>query len=1116
MRPERSRETGRAARIARGRGVVKADLAWLGGHPTGKVGEAGLGWTVPAAGGRPGRDFTLDRAALHRATRALTELEHRYADVLAEILDEPRTWIAGARVALVVLKPVLHAPKLAVPSVDAALEAGAVRPALAAAVRAATGSARRVLDAAVWMSLVDPGRLARIVAFAAEHERVLSTLRAASKPDEAEAAFLRLALVAEAEGAKRVQPLARLLSNPTLFDSPTTGVDYARALSAHPHGQRAPRPRATLGKSLAAWIAPLLAAEPRARRGALALVELLDLAPAAHEWTAWWSRLGRAERLAKGEADAERDALVMGKANRLAEAAPRSLHGDTLANVLTRTLVWSDAAHREAQHALRELPAFEDGVPVRLSFLETFVDLHDDAGSDKLAALLAALAKYLARTRSLAPRSLAPWSRLVDRKRRGHWSGAPEGTLVEDVPPARWPVFYDALARAAEDGKSDLAQIANALLVVVPHVADAGRALAVARAMLEHHASSRPPENVKMAFELCGHDADKFALALAAMGRSGDKNLLRGLTALRKAGGDDLARAALLDDFDRIVACGRKLAVLALAGGERKMTLLPAAPRDAAWVEDYPGWAVPSLRRLAAVDVHAERIARRTLGDDVRAPAVVRRELAHLEKLDRSGEGMSDRMRRRMENLRARVADPRPAPAAVREHLLGKIDRAARRAELARFEASLDEAIREELPASLGLRPPPDWLFTPRTLEQLAPIVAFEAPMRALAVRVLRMRAGPPPWDLRDDPANRAYLQRLVRSGVDVQPWVEGIGTTVVTTEKGQIAHLALEDDPLEILDMGKHFSTCLTPGDINYFSTFANVADVNKRVLYARSPEGKVLGRCLFALTGAGGLLVFNFYAHDGNLGFEGMATEFARDLAARMRVRLCGHGDVPRLVAPDWYDDGTMDVAGRFPFLQDGAEFRAALATLTPSAFVDEATRLFAPLPLGALTLPLLVTLKEVEARPELLVPLLPVLASSEGLPLDTVARAAGLLAKTPEATTAARALVPRIVARLAQAADDAQGWLQAAVASVVEACPVETLRLLRQTRPRNVHGWNEEHDHRRLEMAARAYDTLHRPRQAASMYRHAAKHCWSPAMRQKLEARAAELEKQLGARR
>jgi hypothetical protein len=1100
--------------------LVKADLGWVGGHPTGIVNATSLAWRIPASRGRAAREVPLDRASLQRATRALRELELRYADVLEGIVEDSSAWMQGARALLGLLKPLFSGAPLQPPPSDAPLSTGLVRASLAGAIRSAPVLLRSALEAAAWIALVDPPRLGRIVSYGLANERVAATLRASLPAATAQGVLLHLCLLAEADGSKRVDPLARLLANRTLYDNATTGTDYARAVARELRGKRATRPRATLGPSLASWTMQLLTAEARARRGTLELLGVLELAPAAHEWSSWWSRLSRCERLTQREPEPELDARLRHKATRLADESPRSLHGETLVHVLERTLAWDEATQREATRALRELPAFEGGVPVRLSFLEQWDSLATDAWPKgaTLATVLSPLRRYLARTSPQGPRRLQPWSRLVDRRRRpGAWSGAPEEALVESVPPPRWPVFYEALALSVEDGNADPAEVCRALLAVVRRVADAGHARALALAIVPHGGAGRAQDRIDIAFDLCGHDPALFGRAVEALGKGDDANLLRALTAVRKTAGDDLARGALLHDAEQLVALGRVLAVLALVGDDKELGAVRSARVDPPWIHEYPAWATPSLRRLSESDIsHAERLARRLLGDEVRATAVIRRELVHLEGLAGRPGGVSDRMRRRIGNLRTRLSAPRQPTASVREHLIAKIEAAARRARLAAIGKALDAEMRSRLPTFLGLDDAPNWLFTSRTLAQLAPVQKFDAPMRALAVRVLRMRAGPPPWDLRDDPANRMFLERLARAGIDTNPWVDPAGSTVVTTAKGETLQLRLEDDPLEILDMGRHFSTCLTPGDINYFSTFANVADINKRVLFARSPEaqaqaqgGRVLGRCLLALTAAGGIVVFNRYAHDATLGFGEIVTAFVRDLAERMRTMVVPSGDVPRLVAPDWYDDGPVDLGGRFPFLHDGSEFRLSLATVAATTFLEQTRRLFAPLTLGALTLPLLVALPEMDARPDLLVPLLPALVAAEGVPLATIGRAAILFAKTPEAAVAARALVPRIVARLRDAAEDDQGWVEGAAASVVATCPVDTLRLLRATRARRVHSWADEHDHRRLEMAARAYDVLRRPRLAAQLYRYAASRAWSASIRRALEARAAVLE-------
>ena len=65
---------------------------------------------------------------------------------------------------------------------------------------------------------------------------------------------------------------------------------------------------------------------------------------------------------------------------------------------------------------------------------------------------------------------------------------------------------------------------------------------------------------------------------------------------------------------------------------------------------------------------------------------------------------------------------------------------------------------------------------------------------------------------------------------------------------------------------------------------------------------------------------------------GFEASA-DFARNLAKAMGTVVVGRGTVPRLLAPDWYDDGPVDIAGQFDVLGDGSSFRDALLRVPPA---------------------------------------------------------------------------------------------------------------------------------------------------------------------------------------
>ncbi|MCA9319556.1 MAG: hypothetical protein KDB53_02415, partial [Planctomycetes bacterium] len=206
---------------------------------------------------------------------------------------------------------------------------------------------------------------------------------------------------------------------------------------------------------------------------------------------------------------------------------------------------------------------------------------------------------------------------------------------------------------------------------------------------------------------------------------------------------------------------------------------------------------------------------------------------------------------------------------------------------------------------------------------------------QGLARRILTMRReSDPPWDLRDDPANRRFLDRMTDRGADMSVLLDGIVRRIQARD-GAMVELRLESDPIEILQIGARFKTCLSPLDSNFFSTIAIAADVNKSVIIARDAEGRIVGRCVIALTDAGGLLTFHAYCDQDTLDFERLAGEFAAELALRMNVALVPQGTVSCLVAPEWYDDGPVDLTKIRAQLE---QIRPFLPALTPEALFEE----------------------------------------------------------------------------------------------------------------------------------------------------------------------------------
>jgi hypothetical protein len=451
-------------------------------------------------------------------------------------------------------------------------------------------------------------------------------------------------------------------------------------------------------------------------------------------------------------------------------------------------------------------------------------------------------------------------------------------------------------------------------------------------------------------------------------------------------------------------------------------------------------------------------------------------------------------------NLAARLEPAPPlAPARLRRYR-EKLALRIAQATLAGWQASIDAALAQTLTDALGMAPPEAWLREPY-VKVLAGVCGLSSSPRALGLRLLRARLGPPPWDLRHEPGNVAFVQRMTRRGLDLQPWIDGIGMLERRAPKGQRVTLALEDDPIEVMRMGEPFETCLAPGAFNFFSAVTNAADLNKRVLYARSESGAIIGRCLLALTAAGGILTFHPYAHDHDLAFPAMVRDVVLDLAARMRAGVAAEGAVETLVAASWYDDGPVDLVGLYRFLEDGSAFCVRLAALEPVSFVPALLAELGAGGLHALALPRILALPELDRRPQLAVALGERLLDPD-LTCGVRLRAAALARRAGE-----RGLANTILATLGHRS----GW-RALTASDRRALAAELIALDQPERALQLlrlEGGEEDWDARTRELVARAFEALGRPHQALRLYREALPGLHDdPGCRARIEALAAAL--------
>ena len=291
-------------------------------------------------------------------------------------------------------------------------------------------------------------------------------------------------------------------------------------------------------------------------------------------------------------------------------------------------------------------------------------------------------------------------------------------------------------------------------------------------------------------------------------------------------------------------------------------------------------------------------------------PRKIEREMGYLERTLALHPERAD-LSVRVHNLRARLSDEEQLVRSVRDEVCDRLEQITAEAELGAAEQQVLACYHARLADVAG--PLPAGLRLDEDLLNATLLTVDIKQNRRLLLRLLRAHiAGDDGWRERH-PSNAAFLRQLAERGVDVAAWLgahprsyrcEGVA--------GGRVRLHLVRAPLQILQMGNYFDTCLSFGGINAFSTVANACELNKRVIYASDGSGRVVGRKLIGIDAEGRLVGFRTYAtvQGGNAGtaLVDIFHRYAATFAERCGLQLSDSGTVPTLFAEAWYDDGVV----------------------------------------------------------------------------------------------------------------------------------------------------------------------------------------------------------------
>lgn len=1092
--------TKKASGTRRARMYIRRYLGWMEGYPINRTTWQAL---------PPGEDayeIALDRDLLRRSTRAINKLLREFHHALPRLVGDTGRWAETRRALLEMLKPVVHDGK-ALPREPLTVHPFAAK-ALGerfACVRETAPSMRGPATALEWMGWPESDPPGKIADWIEINSKSLERLAEASG-ETAISLIVRLRQLSAAHGDKRVRPLIDAMGDPGLWRAPLE-ADRAYLLQSSgalvDSGHEPPAaPTAKLPSLLRDWIFWLSSQDRKTQRRGLDLFDALFQPDWIGEWANWWDRyakaLARAQRLpqppkkkhpAMRKRRNARDRLL-----KLAAETPPAVPASPLTALLhALPLAEYEDLYRIVLATIRRWPDTLDGAAARLALAHHWFTLHCYFGVEArptLSRLIPTVSQYLHK-RKLDPAALRPWAQI--------WSGFQNGgrridTIDDEIlfwlkSRKQLQNFFAILGAQTESP----ARLEARLLVRLTSLLEPDRvAQAFSSLRSTPIAESYLPDGpARFAAGVTARHPDKFAAVLQPLIGAEERyddidKALRPVFACFEAQGmtGTLLDAIMRGELRTLIHSAFKTGIIQAVSMDIPLPSYVAAAQTPSWPENYPGPLHPALRTLSEADDNARQTARKILGKDFPEKEAICEEIEALESL----ESLTEFQQKRLANLRRRLDGDEAVSPSRLANLGAKLEAAAHRAILAKWRDAVDAKFEDALQHYLGTAETPAWLDDENVSRALLPIAALDSGFQKLAKTLLARRCLQQPWDLRDDEANRAFLRRMRARGLTLEPWLDGARETSVTASDGSRLILYIERDPLEIFRMGGYFNTCLSPGASNYFSVFANAADINKQVMFARNEVGQVFGRMLMALTDEGGLLTFHPYARSRSAGFEKIARDFAHRLAEDMGAMVVSSGEVSRLVARDWYDDGPFDLTRRHPALDEDSPIRAAIPGIEPDRFVEALRDAFQPLPLNDLTLPLVLSLPELQSRPELAICLLP-LVRGHGVPEYAIVQLTWLLTEAGAATEA-RQSAEWLFEEALRSRNDWYFISGETFETLIGLTPALALKLVRQTRPKGVRRWADEQDGLRLMYAAAASERLHRRKKAAELYKLAIK--------------------------
>ncbi|MBN2474630.1 MAG: hypothetical protein JXB62_08475 [Pirellulales bacterium] len=1105
---------------SRARILLKKNAGWLPGFPlpsdSGPLRWQAWPWEHPGTG----RVVSLEGGALRRMEMTLTKLRYHFPQALPQIVEDVDDWLARMDYLLRVLKEAIHQRRpIDVQTLLAAPFLSARWAERFGELRAAQPHLAGLLDAVAFLEFTGRSRLdSSVLKWIADHTTPFS--RFGGERAAGDELPLTLCTLREDIHADLVPLLLDCVTDASVSSAPTCDAyAYAQRLSDQlnraANAKRFKIPEethsSTIGEAWRGFLRRLLTLDPKARRQATALLGLLlpaDFAAAARVLAEHVE--GEESRLLRRlrQVQYERPKLFRTRAERKQLKRQAEVVVADHANVRLLEHTGFAISHIPAildeslllRHWLRlakSLPMEERLLRVGLfaRWGQARLQRHDPRQANRRFQQLAPELCRLFGRRGVHPVVLHRLREFTVSRER--YASDPVGGLLETRYGGR--ETYRRWTRLVEATVYDRdlplgAELLDSLGEFALATSNTDRAARLVAVLAESEDEYFDESEIRVALALAKDDSEAAAILRRF---SSDYEMIEPAGLL----GRHVADRQLRRVITQWVLNGQKKSLLRLACCTQMVVALdlsvpkaPEAQSPPVWLARYPSELHGLLKQLHRIAPDARAIADGLLRKEFPDPDDLQRELEALgHQLNspavRQDVALRRRLQRRSENLQRRIDRPRTVTPRRLERLVKKIGDRLDYERVERYVRECYAATAEKMKVICGGDRVPEELFAPPKDQLISGILQLAGVMKDLGLQLLLKSQHDPRCDFRSEPPNAMFLQAIREKGIRLEPWLSDSFQRTAKTADGEPYRLFFAREILDVLLMGFHFETCLSPGAANFFSTIANALDINKQVVYGKTESGRVVGRCLFALADNGTILTYHRYAHHEADGFQKEVNQFAEQLAKAMGTALASTGRVATLVAKSWYDDGAMPSESVYDFQNPEGLVRTVLRTEDVSEIPKKLVEFFGCDEALKSVLGSLLQLEEFQQRNEIVGPLLERFGFDVSIPFPVRLRLAVLarLAGSGEvAGQIVRSLrigsLPRRLKRFACRFCETFhgiGSYREVLDLLIECNPSIALRTLRITRPQDVKSDAEETSPVRRKLLMRCHRLLGRGR-------------------------------------